>query len=261
LSKENIQNNLSLFRSLFKGREDVFALHWEKGGKSGYMPAYFYDPYLYRAHRMKGGTFQTYAGKTYLPLTDAEIQKHLSGEQLIGVYPLLQDDTSWFIAADFDEKNWVNDSLLFLECCKQKNIAAHLERSRSGKGGHVWIFFDHPYPAMKSRKIILSLLTESGAISAFDKNSSFDRLFPNQDNHSGKRLGNLIALPLFKPASDQGNSCFIDPQTLEPFTDQWAYLAQIQKVNVKHLDDIYRSLAVANAPQAHVSVLPENGSL
>ena len=94
-----------------------------------------------------------------------------------------------------------------------------LERSRSGKGGHVWIFFDHPYPAFKSRKIINALLKQEGIISIFDKSTSFDRLFPNQDYLSGKGLGNLIALPLHKPALEQENSCFIDEQ-LRPHPDQ-----------------------------------------
>lgn len=97
-------NKPLLFNSLFKGREDVFATRWEKGGKSGYMPAYHFDPYRYRAHKMKGGSFASYTDKTYLPLTDDQIIKHLNGHQLIGIYPLLRDNTSWFIAADFDEK-------------------------------------------------------------------------------------------------------------------------------------------------------------
>lgn len=237
-------DKLSLFRSLFKGREDVFALHWEIGPKSGYMPAYFYDPYRYRAHKMKGGTFQNYADKTYLPLTNDQIAKHLNGQQLIGLYPLLQDNTSWFIAADFDEQNWIADSRKFLEYSKAKNLPVYLERSRSGKGGHVWIFFNQPYAAIKSRKIILSFLTETGVISAFDKNSSFDRLFPNQDTLSGKRFGNLIALPLHKPALDQGNSCFIDPETLLPFPDQWDFLSKVQRTDTEKLDSIYHSLSI-----------------
>lgn len=114
---QNIDKKLTIFRSLFKGREDVFALRWEiparsSAGetKSGYMPAYVYDPYRYRAHKMKGGTFQSYADKTYLPLTNEQLIKHLNGEQFVGLYPLLQDNTSWFIAADFDEQNWIADS-------------------------------------------------------------------------------------------------------------------------------------------------------
>ncbi len=173
--------NITLFRSLFKGREDVFAFRWEKGAKSGYMPAYFYDPYLYRVHKIKGGTFQNYNDKAYLPLTDEQLAKHLTGTQLIGLYPLLQDNTSWFIAADFDKQNWADECRNFIRLCNTKGITASLERSRSGKGSHVWIFFEQPYPAIKSRNIMLALLNDSGIISAFDKNSSFDRLFPNQD--------------------------------------------------------------------------------
>lgn len=145
---ESLSNQIQLFKSVFKGREDVFAIRWEKGNKSGYMTAYHYDPYMYRAHKMKGGTFQNYNDKTYLKLTDHEISKHLNGEQLIGVYPLLQDNTSYFLAADFDKADWLNDARKFLKACDERNIPAYLERSRSGKGGHVWIFFKQPYPAI-----------------------------------------------------------------------------------------------------------------
>lgn len=236
---------LNLFKNLFKGREDVFAIRWEKGNKNGYMPAYHYDPYMYRLHKMKGGTFKDYKDKTYLPLTDQQLLKHFNGEQLIGIYPLLQDNTSWFIAADFDKENWADECRIFVNACKEKDIPACLERSRSGKGGHVWIFFDKPYPAIKSRKILITLLEQAGIFSVFDKSSSFDRLFPNQDFHSGKGLGNLIALPLYKPTLEEGNSCFVDEQ-LEPYQDQWKFLSTIQKVSVSHLDTIYHSLQPNN---------------
>lgn len=234
-------DNIPLFRSLFKGREDVFAIRWEKGTKSGYMPAYFYDPYRYKAHVLKGGTFQNFAEKSHLPLTDEQVARHLSGKQYMGLYPLLSDNTSWFIAADFDKENWIDECRNFLKICESKNIPAYLERSRSGKGGHVWIFFEQPFPASKSRKIMHSLLMEAGIISEFDKNSSFDRLFPNQNMLSGKGLGNLIALPLHKPTLDQGNSCFIDPETWLPFEDQWSFLASIKKISKNVLDEIFKT--------------------
>ncbi|MFZ4412699.1 MAG: TOTE conflict system archaeo-eukaryotic primase domain-containing protein [Bacteroidales bacterium] len=234
--------NIQLFKSVFRGREDVFAVRWENGKKNGYIPSYSYDPYLYRAHKIRGGTFQNYQDKTYLPLSDKEIDKHLRGEQLVGIYPLLPNNTSWFIAADFDDDNWLDECKIFLKVCHDNKIPAYLERSRSGQGGHIWIFFEQPYPAIRSRKTILSLLEKSGVFSAFDKSSSFDRLFPNQDFLSGKGLGNLIALPLFKKTVEQGNSCFLDLETFQPVQDQFEFLRNISRVTIAKLDELYQSL-------------------
>lgn len=242
VTSQQADSGLPIFKSLFKGREDAFAIRWEKGGKSGYMPAYHYDPYRYRIHKMKGGSFATYSDKTYLPLTNDRLLKHLNGSQVIGIYPLLKDNHSNFIVADFDKLNWTEESRKFIECCNSLNIPAYLERSRSGKGGHAWIFFEQPYPAIKSRKIIFKLLTDSGNVSVFDKNSSFDRLFPNQDTLSGKGLGNLIALPLHKLALEEGNSCFIDPHTLQPFSDQWHFLTTIQRASAEKLNSLYQAV-------------------
>ncbi|MCD4745421.1 MAG: DEAD/DEAH box helicase [Bacteroidales bacterium] len=250
---------LSLYRSLFRGKEDVFAIHWQKGNKSGYMPAYQFDPYMYRLHKMKGGIFKNYKDKTYLPLTDQQLLKHFNGEQLIGIYPLLKDNTSWFIAADFDKEKWAKECKAIMEECKKNDIPAYLERSRSGNGGHVWIFFNQPYPAIRSRKFLISLLEQAGIISVFDKSSSFDRLFPNQDFLSGKGLGNLIALPLHKPAWKQRNSCFID-EHLNPYTDQWAFLSSIQRVPISHLDKLYQSFTT-NTPLSLVPAKTKSGKL
>ena len=251
---EDLSNQIQIFKSVFKGRDDVFAVRWEKGNKSGYMPAYFYDPYMYRAHKMKGGNFQNYTDKKYLKLTDKEIEKHLKGEQLIGIYPLLKDNTSNFIVADFDEENWIDDARKFLKACNEKNIPAYLERSRSGNGRHVWIFFEQPYPAIRSRKIFISILEQSEAFSVFDKSSSFDRLFPNQDFLSGKGLGNLIALPLFKNAFEQGNGCFIDVDTLQPIKEQFEYLKNIKRISGSELDKLYQSVLssiISNLPKTN----------
>jgi superfamily II DNA or RNA helicase len=235
--------NINIFLSLFKGREDVFAVRWEKGNKSGYMPAVFYDPYRFRTHKMNGGTFQNFTEKSYLKLTDEQIQKHLDGFHQIGVYPLLQDNTTWFLAADFDKANWQNEAITFLNACKEKGVPAYLERSRSGNGGHVWIFFDNPYPAIRSRKIFISILEQSGAFSMFDKSSSFDRLFPNQDFLSGKGFGNLIALPFFRPTFEKGNSCFVNSETFEAITDQWNFLKNIKRISTDYLDELYKTLS------------------
>ena len=238
-----LQEQIQLLKLLFKGRDDVFALRWEKGNKSSYMPAYHYDPYMYRLHKQKGGTFSNYEDKTYLKLDGHQLSKHIKGEHFIGVYPLLKDNTSWFIVADFDKKDWKEQSVKAIGVCKENGIPAYLERSRSGNGGHVWVFFEQPYPATKSRKIILKLFEQAGIFSLFDKNTSFDRLFPNQDYLSGKGFGNLIALPLQGKAFQYGNSCFIDLETFSPIQNQWQFLKAIKKVSTIHLDKVLQALS------------------
>lgn len=258
----NFNTQLSIFKSLFKGREDVFAIRWEKGGQSGYMPAWHFDPYLYRAYKIKGGLFQNYKDKTYLALSDLQITKHLNGEQLIGIYPLLTDNTSWFLAADFDKDNWQEQCRAFIKVCNEKNVPTYLERSRSGNGGHVWIFFEQPYSATKSRKIFISILEQAGVFSIFDKSSSFDRLFPNQDSLSGKGFGNLIALPLYKKTYEQGNSCFIDINSMQPHPDQWDFLRNSKRIPVAALDKLFQEMAdTSTIRQPPLSKQTANGKL
>lgn len=241
--------NINLFSQLFKAREDVFAVRWEKAKRSGYVPAYSFDPHHYRLHKISGGSLNTYSHKSHRPLTPQEILKHFKGDQHIGVYPLLQDNTSWFLVADFDGATWEKDAVTFLQACAAKEVPAYLERSRSGNGGHVWIFFDRPYPAVKSRKLFLNLLETSGAFSAFDKSSSFDRVFPNQDFHKGKGFGNLIALPLFGPAIKEGNCSFIEPESFEAYENQWEFLESIERVGTTHLDTLLGSEEVMSDSQ------------
>ena len=250
---------LELFKSLFKGREDVFAVRWEKEGKSGYMPAYNLDWDAYRTYKAKGGSFQNFTQKTYKKLTDEEILKHLKGEQLIGIYPLLADNISWFITADFDEENWAQESVRFLNLCIETGLPAYMERSRSGNGAHVWLFFERAYPAIKSRRIIISLLERLGIINPLDKNSSFDRLFPNQDYLSGKGLGNLIALPLHGKSYEFGNSCFIDHLELKPIEPQWDLLRTIERIPMEQLDKVYEE--ITNTERIKTTFTAPNGKL
>jgi len=234
--------HISIFWSLFKGRTDVFAKRWEKNGKSGYMPAYDVDWNKYKKHKAQGGSFKDFEHKKPLPLTEKVIYKHLTGQQMAGIYPLLKNNTSCFIAADFDKENWMEECKNYLNICNKYNIPAYLERSRSGNGGHVWIFFKQPYPAWKSRKIAFFILREAGIISDFEKDGSFDRLFPNQDYHSGKGFGNLIALPLQGKAVKSGNTCFINHETGKKYPDQWSFLEQITRLSSKDLNEIYKEI-------------------
>jgi len=242
-----LSGNIDLYKSLFRGREDLFAVRLERNGKATYFPSYDYDPYQFRLHKMKGGTLQTFQNKTLSILTNNQIEKHLNGEHFIGIYPLLKDNTSWFIAADFDRADWIEDCQRLMQICEKNGLSASLERSRSGKGGHVWLFFEQPYPAVKSRKIMFQLMEQIGLISAFDKNSSFDRVFPNQDYLSGKGFGNLIALPLNKLCVEQSNNCFISPETYVPYQDQWRFLEEIKRIPLTRLDQLYSQITHSSA--------------
>ena len=182
--------------------------------------------------KRKAARSVTIKTRHFNPLTDEQIKRHLSGEQLIGIYPLLLNNTSHFIAADFDGDNWLGEARKFIQACEVSGLPVYLERSRSGNGGHAWLFLSEAYPSFKSRKVFLSILQATGIFSVFDKDSSFDRLFPNQDSLSGKGLGNLIALPLFKKSLDQGNSCFINLSTAEAHSDQWQFLKSIKRIEI-----------------------------
>ena len=238
----NTQSQIALFKSLFQGRQDVYAVRWEKDGRSGYMPAYDVDWSDYKKHKAAGGLFKDYTKKEYSPLGDSSILNHFSGKETIGIYPLLDDNTSYFIAADFDEKNWKDSLLKLYQTCSNLGIPAYIERSRSGNGGHLWIFFGENLPAEQSRRVMFELLKEATIISSFEKEPSFDRLFPNQDFHSGKGLGNLIALPLNGTALQNGNSAFLNPEMFEPYDNQFDALSGFKKLNKETFQQLYENL-------------------
>jgi len=217
----SIGQQIVLFRSLFRGRDDVYARRWQSAdGRSGYMPASLKDWNAINRSRPEDRKKVDQATRTLLPLDDAVIESHLSGRETIGVYPLLPDENCYFLAIDFDKKTWMDDARAFLATCQELNVPAAMERSRSGNGAHVWIFFDRALPASIARKLGCLLLTRTMERRHQLGLDSYDRLFPNQDTMPKGGFGNLIALPLqFRP-SQVGNSVFIDGD-LHPYPDQW----------------------------------------
>ncbi len=228
--QQQAQSKITLFRDLFRGREDAYAVRWEgRDGKSGYMPASIQDwSALLRCDPAERKRVQRRTRKL-LPLTDEAIRNHLTGKQTIGIYSLLQDDCCWFLAVDFDKASWQEDCVEFLRTCRALGVAAHLERSRSGNGAHVWIFFAEKTSAALARKLACTILTQTMERRPQLGLDSYDRLFPNQDTMPKGGFGNLIALPLQRAARDKGNSVFVNDE-LRPFDDQWAFLSSVVKM-------------------------------
>ena len=226
---------VALFRGLFRGREDIYAVRWERpDGRGGYAPALRFG-----APRGRGVAHDP---SDYLSLTPAVVRSHLTGGLTIGIYPLLQDDTCWLLAIDFDKAGWRQDALAALEVCDGFGIPGALERSRSGEGAHLWVFFAKPVAAFLARNLGSAMLTQ-----ALDRRyqiglDSYDRLFPSQDTLPKGGFGNLIALPLQRQSREQGNTVFLD-RDLEPHRDQWRFLSSIRKLEPAVAESIVQRAA------------------
>ncbi len=253
---------IALFRSLFHGREDVYPRRFEsrKTGRAGYSPVCGNEwvQGICEKPRIKCSECPH---QRFLPVTDDVIRWHLQGHDdhsrdfVIGVYPMLLDETCFFLAADFDKTTWQDDVGALLETCRQMNLPAALERSRSGRGGHIWFFFNEAVPATLARKFGAHILTETMERRPDIGLDSYDRFFPNQDTLPPGGFGNLIALPLQKRPRESGNGVFLD-ERMTPYLDQWEFLSSIHKISRGEVEEVVRR-AEAKGKVIGVRLVPQ----
>ncbi len=228
------KDKVALFQKFFVGREDIHAFRWENNtGKSGYAVACHneWQPGLCNKPKIKCSDC---SNKAYKALEPKTIYDHLSGTQTVGLYPLMRDDTCQLLAADFDKSDWQQAVKAFAQACSDYTIPYAIERSRSGNGAHIWVFFEGKIPAKDARRLgfyLLDRAMENYPGLSFD---SYDRLFPNQDSLPSGGFGNLIALPLQYRPRQHGNSVFVD-QNLAAHSDQWQFLNGLAKLPLNKL--------------------------
>lgn len=232
---------ITLFRSLFKGRKDVYPKLWvsKNGDRKGYMPACGNDGNYSLCGKRKFPRVKCADcnHQAYLPVTDEVVRDHLQGKQTIGVYPLLPDDTCRFLAVDFDKATWQEDVAAFRETCIALDLPVAVERSRSGNGAHAWFFFSEPVVASVARVMGCFLITETMSRRHQLSMESYDRLFPSQDIMPRGGFGNLIALPLQGEPRKQGNSVFVD-ESFTPYANQWGYLSSAKRLSALEVQTI-----------------------
>jgi superfamily II DNA or RNA helicase len=218
---------VAFFSALFAARTDVYATRWENTrlGKAGWLPAV-------RGGWRKGAPHED---REYLPLTGQVVTAHLSGGLHLGLYPLLDGDLCWWLAADFDGPAAMLDALAYLKAARSMSVPAGLEVSRSGVGAHAWVFFTAPIPALTARRLGTGLLREAMAVRGRMDLASYDRLFPSQDVLPAGGVGNLIAAPLHGRSRRDGATVFLDLATLEPCEDQWAYLSTLGRMTPREV--------------------------
>mgnify|MGYP006285004565 CR=1 FL=1 len=247
---------VKVFRRLFRGREDVYARRFEskRTGATGYSPACG-NEWVRGVCEKPKVKCSVCPNRHLLPVTDRVITAHLRGELTMGVYPMLVDETCYFLAVDFDKENWRVDALAYLDTCGQLGVPASLERSRSGNGGHLWVFFADPIPAAIARRLGAFILTETMDGRPDIGLDSYDRFFPNQDTLPRGGFGNLISLPLQKAPRQDNNSVFLEPDGVAPVPDQWAFLSQIERMSRQDVEQVVRNgegrgriMAVRTAP-------------
>lgn len=261
------RDKIHLFRSLFRGRKDAYATGFlMKDGKIGYSPvcANIWKRGLCRKGKVKRACDRCPSRK-FVPMDDKTLINHFMGKDarfrdVVGLYPMTQQSGCFLLVADFDDEGWQEAASAYRDSCMRMGLSCSVERSRSGTGAHVWIFFEEEVSATKARQLGFMILDDARRHCSRIGFASYDRLFPTQDTLSKDGLGNLIALPLQGAAVAQGNSVFVD-EGFHPYPDQWAYLSSIKLVSTEELDLVLKRQAEAHRlsrasdhPQSHAAL-------
>ena len=184
---------MSIFRRLFRGRTDVYPIHWESKttGKSGYAPACGNEwlAGVCEKPRIKCGECNN---RLLIPLSDQVIYEHLAGKRTVGVYPLLADNSCHFLAADFDEAEWREDAKAFYQSCHELSVPVALEISRSGNGAHAWIFFSGSVSARDARRLGTAIISHTCARTRQLKLESYASFSTRKINERISLLGNTL---------------------------------------------------------------------
>ena len=253
------ENMANKFFYMFWGRQDVYAKRSvnKETGKAAYYPQCnnFWTSVCHR--KIKDGVnCKDCKSRSYKKITKYDILNHLQGNahnasDVIGVYPLLNNGTCRFMVFDFDnhdkgaeekdfanvDDTWVEEVEAMREICVLNGIDPLVERSMSGKGAHVWIFFDKPIAASLVRKFGFALLDRGAEQVNLKSFKCYDRMLPAQDSLlDNSSFGNLIALPLQGKALQDGNSAFVDCNW-NAYPDQWRILFSKPRLSQEFLEE------------------------
>lgn len=245
-----------VFFSYFWGREDVFARRFvsKRTGKTGYSPQCVNLWSRGICPKVENNQYPCAkcSNRKYTPLKVEDITAHIEGQKedgsdVIGIYPLYPNGTCRFLVFDFDSHtdlndDWKNEVDALRTICHSLHVPILVERSRSGQGAHVWVFFDKPVSARKARHFAFRVLQKGAETVSLTSFRYYDRIIPTQDELPKGGLGNLIALPLQGQALKSGNSCFVD-EHWDAIPDQWNALRQTRKLSEAELDRLFEEWA------------------